>query len=553
MLLRNLLLALAMTPALLFLFQNCGKMSSKDLYKTQGSHQHQDLEDLESNEESNGVGLTFEEEQEALIDELEETDPIAPSLNIASDKSIMITDHNVLNTVNSRYEFAELLGRVSVFFENRRSKEKQIQPGEFVARIFETAYTDQKDHIAAPNKNKLGPDPMSDRLFNKVFKEWKSKNQLSSIKKPADLKGSPFRLLAIANLMDRAGDRDDRGLMDATKTPRSLGEMHFIYGYIDKEREKNQGSPYPQTWVISYRIPTLNVGQNLSLADLISQNNDWEEQMSLWASAWAELSKYALNDPIYLEKLKKIVDAIATPDNFMHVRSNTLIRSGEFELREWYVLQNQAFVLIPRKPRREIYKCFQESGLLKNWIEKYWVDGRNDLDEATIQLDKPMRRGHNGYTIPKQMIVFNGGDKSKEYVASCGLNKKDVPFGMYGLTGTNFGEDSNFVVPPFARANKDFIWRVKNLDESKRHAFAIRTCSGCHSSEGAANGFHIEPRMANQNSKLSPFLTGRGANTFSFNGKVYEYRELDKRKEWLKKAVFKEAQIFDSLFRMDEQ
>jgi hypothetical protein len=109
-------------------------------------------------------------------------------------------------------------------------------------------------------------------------------------------------------------------------------------------------------------------------------------------------------------------------------------------------------------------------------------------------------------------------------------------------------------VPPFARLKKNDVWEIGETTsrEQKRHAFAVRTCSGCHGPEAGIFGFHVSPRLQNQDAKLSDFMTGGAANITTKNGVVsYKYHELKNRKNWLQKALDKNAILFESLKRND--
>ena len=65
-----------------------------------------------------------------------------------------------------------------------------------------------------------------------------SATEMKNVDTPYKLRGAPFRLLSIVNLMNRAGDIDDRGLKPITVHPRSMGEIHLVFGYVDKKYEE---------------------------------------------------------------------------------------------------------------------------------------------------------------------------------------------------------------------------------------------------------------------------------------------------------------------------
>lgn len=86
-----------------------------------------------------------------------------------------------------------------------------------------------------------------------------------------------------------------------------------------------------------------------------------------------------------------------------------------------------------------------------------------------------------------------------------------------------------------------------------RHAFAMTTCTGCHSKEAGLFGFHVAPRMPNIPSTLSRFLLGGSTAVFQSNGVSYSYNELTRRKDFLQRASTKDSTLapYDGLWRSD--
>jgi hypothetical protein len=494
------------------------------------------------------------------------------SQTIKNKNSLLITDPTVLNALNSDLDLAFQLGLVSNFLASERARLKlpnpAITPGDFFQHPFTQAHKEQVDHSLLPPQLRLGGEPLQDRMMNKIFRDWKSANDLKKITNANQLKGSPFRLLAVANLMDQAGFFDDRGLPPITLNPRSLGEIHLVYGYVDEAYENTNKSPFPQTFVLTYRLPRLNqdgsVDNILTYESLIQPENKliWQNQMKQWAKLWIDLSSHGLKSAEFLAKLRNILSLSVRPNNFLNMRSNTKINDKEFEIREWYIVEMKS--LIPRKPKNEPYRCLDDSDFLASLINYYWDDSVRDLDRKTrAPLDEkgflPTKTGRNGYFVFRQLgdldehnasFLRSGKKPISTDVSTCKVGD-NYPFEMAAKADEKFGDGTIRPVAPFARYTSDFAWKVPKVYNNRRHQFAMRTCSGCHSKEGAAAGFHIENRLSTQESKLSPFLTGTGNNTFTYQGKTFTYNELQKRSEWLRKSFNKQAVLYESLNRND--
>jgi hypothetical protein len=468
---------------------------------------------------------------------------------IKIENSLMITRPSVLNGIQDKYDFGYLLGEVSESVKNQRNR--KVLPGEFVDNMFMDALREQQRHNDSANR--LGAKLGNDRNLSAVYRNWLDSSVLSKLDKPAKLRGGPFRLLAVVNLMDAAGTKDDRGLSEATKDPRALGEMHLVYGLIDRDHEKSTGRPFPQTFVLTYRLPVLEwsgngtglqLAKSPSLQTLMSGDVHWKNKMKLWADLWARLSEHPLNSPEFTNRLNGILSFIVRPENFLNARSNLNMGNGEFEIREWYMIQGNQ-MLIPKKPHNEPYRCLSGTRDLTKLVDYFWRPDYNDLDMTTYRPNLPLRSGNNGYSVFR-----DSGDGRKLYNGytswdGCGRQAANMPFEME----VDLPNDVKMVAP-FGRVKSGQVWELApGTPEVRRHAFAIRTCTGCHSDEGATNGFHIHPRLQGEESKLSPFLTGTGANTFTKGGTTYRYQILQHRKNWLVKSLNGTAELKQALLR----
>ncbi|MBX3018670.1 MAG: hypothetical protein KF767_12325 [Bdellovibrionaceae bacterium] len=492
-------------------------------------------------------------------------------------RSVLITDHRVLDKVQGRVDFAVKLGDFYHYVRDNLNtpddKMRAKRAGEFFARIFENAAEEQAAHAQVKDASlRVGDVPNADRRMDRIFTTWRSADTLYKQSRQ-ELQGSPFRLLAVANLMDQAGNIDDRGTTEPTQNARALGEVHLVYGFVDPTYEKN-GRVYPQTFVLSYRLPILEWrdgrleslkggNKDVDMDKLMKDDATWRWRLKWWARLWAGLSQYAPTSPEYQARLARILELAVQPENFMNIRSNTKINERSFEMREWYLL-NTNLQLIPRKPRAEPYRCLSGGKLLTKFVNSFWRADKGDLD--VFGYKKPAvgvaRRNSNGYTVYRDVAVpffenltnADGVKMGSDGVAAsfdgCGQNKNNMPYEMWS---DQQEEKSPRFTAPFATfRDEGQIWKLAaGAPEERRHAFAIRTCSGCHSQEGAAKGFHIFPRAQGADAQLSPFLTGRGANKFTHAGVTYKYTQLADRQKHLYRAFERQAELYEGLQRRD--
>jgi len=497
-------------------------------------------------------------------------------------QSLLIKHHPTLNQFNQDYNLAYNLALLNDWAK----EEKELRmadsvkswrltqtSGRFIEATFEAALKEQNEHSASPENQKLGKDHWQGRSVNKVFENWIPGSQLRAIDNKDWFKSGPFRLLAVVNRMDRAGDKDDRATGETASEPRALGELHLVYGLIDEGYEQSRGKAFPSTYVLAYRLPSIKWeggrlvrSDDFSQSELLQKPGAWSYKMKWWATLWKGLSDVSLADPRFAARLRNILDIAVHPSNFLSMRSNTKINEHEFELREWYMIQRSQ-TLIPRKPRNEPYKCLAETDLLTNIVNHYWNYDYNDLDVTTrdpstfIDSGRTVNSGKNGFFIARDnksnLPEFEGFDISTNNgLEGCGDTTDEMPFEMHSSGNNVVRGERLLLVAPFARVvPNQFVWNLQpGIPEERRHAFAMRTCSGCHSQEAASQGFHIFPRLENKPSELSGFLIGsRGDNKFVNDGRTYKYYELSRRKSWLQQAYNREAVLFESLKRAELQ
>ena len=506
-------------------------------------------------------------------------------------RSLLIRRPSVLSALDGRYDLGRLLGQVARF-ENRQANDRTRTVGQYVSQIFDNALRNQLQNDDDPNR--IGGSPFRNRYQDAVLRNWRtprgrglSEAELRAIDDPEQLRESTFRLLAVVDRLDLAGDFDERKTGVATDTPRYLGEVHLIYGLVDPGFEA-AGAPFPGTYVASYRLPVLARAADGGLRvdgdfdDSVFREGgaEWAGQIRKWARLWAGLAEVQIDTPEYRRRLRRILDLAVRPANFLSLKSNVRIRENEWELREWYVSRSGASrgtnpngQLIARKPRREPYRCLEGSDVLTGLVQHYWDPEHQDLDMSTRRPALPRGAVNDerraGYALfrdnrrPYMEDWVRTMPRNEYWTDECGARPADMPFGM--LTGATRNQppagdpdtDMLMFLAPFARVRgAGPVWELgPGADEAQRHAFAIRTCSGCHSQEAATQGFHVAPRMPGDRAELSAYLTGEGANVFrreTDEGPVeYRYQQLEVRRQWLNALLEGTAELYDSLRRSE--
>ncbi len=478
------------------------------------------------------------------------------ALTLRSNRSVLVTSPKGMKKVDAQLPLGLMLHRLAKaaqgWAKDAGAKMSNPQANDWVDAVFDAAAGEYDDHAGAPGAARLG--------LVQDANPWRRVQKLWPQLKQNDIGGGPFRLLAVVNRLDVSGDVDDRGIIDAAKDPRTIGEGRLIFGLVDDAMEKNEKRPYPMTFIIEFRLPALDAGYmpipGFDFRKALFDDGTRATQLERWGLLWRSLSQW---DPEtqtgqFSDRLWEIVSRFARPENFVALRANTELRGGgerEFELREWYMLKQDAWQLIPRKPRDEPYACGDGPDLAK-LVDFYWDGAHGDLDMA--RLSPQNTKDVDGYNIPRTVGEGPKGPNGliwgdpNQVMRGCPVDgKTPVKFEMPGDP-----TPSPRVTAPFGRAKEDRVWQLADTFEHRRHQFAIRTCTGCHSKEAGVFGFHVFPRMPGQESKLSPFLEG-GAK-FDHGGASYTYHELQNRKAWLDRISKKDptVKVFESLYRDDE-
>lgn len=360
----------------------------------------------------------------------------------------------------------------------------------------------------------------------------------------------PFRLLAVVNRMDLAGETDGRGLGPmgshlAEDQRKWFGEGRLVFGLTD-----GGDGARPMTFIVEYRLPALReVARDADSTTYAVQpacsvqipsgcfdhvsgpptNAEWIEGRARWARVWRELSgAYSMAE--YQARLRDIVRLFARPENFIALRSGENVRDApggadqsgidEFEYREFY--SNGGFGLARRHNRREALFCVGGSQLLR--------------DVVVEEYDAAMTTPRYDYKLGSQTFEpRDSGQREVDLVDACA----GVPFGAPD------GSGGMSMRSAFSRFQPSQLWpafptwnTLRGADddaatnEAYRHTMAFNTCSGCHSAETGTSGFHVAPRAAGADSVVSPFLDGTDHTVqVVVSGQTYEYtyNELGRR------------------------
>ena len=480
-------------------------------------------------------------------------------------KSALITNRNGFSKVEANIS----LGDIITDLANTDFASHGDNPGVYGHVMFRTARRQFNEHARAPAAGRLGVVNRNNP-WQHVLDLWPAVkgNQ-------ASIGNGPFRLLAVVGRLDLAGDFDVRSSHRVTDEVRAIGEGRLIWGLVDDSPGWEGGAtpkPYPMTIITEFRLPPLgpryNVYRRNTQTDIMRSDWQWRTQMQRWGQLWRELSRYGHNSQAYKDLLWDIVSRYATPENLIAIRANVELSrdddpsNDEFELRGWY--RQRAGNILPRRLRDEIFPCLTGSGEFRDFLEQYWVASRADLDMNKFDPTRPTRFGVLGYRIPRHgdsqlaggtnmpdlLTLFPGhtcptdatGDRGTLFQMWTSANP---PQNTYDINGFN---------PPFARVRRNDV-HGGHPQEDRRHAFAIRTCSGCHGSEAGIFGFHVFPRLAGANSAVSTFVQNNGPHTieFSHGGNHYNYSAGSDRKDWIDRAADRDPTMVpgESLYRDD--
>ena len=364
--------------------------------------------------------------------------------------------------------------------------------------------------------------------------------------------------------MDLAGDFDTRSSHSTIDEVRAMGEGRLIWGLVDNDAAWEGGSnpkPYPMAIITEFRLPTLgpsyNVYPAVTQTDAMSSDWQWRTQMERWGQLWRELSRYSHNSQDYKDLLWDIVFRFAKPENLVAIRANVELSqdsdpsNDEYELREWY--RQRDGNMLPRRLREEIYPCphrlervqrhsSTSSGSAprptSTWTSSTPPTPRRPGCSATAfpatvtstiaDLDIDNMPDDADADFPGHTCPTDSSTNGEQGTMFDMWTSANPPQNTYSINGFN---------PPFARVRENDV-HGGHPWENRRHAYAIRTCSGCHGKEAGVFGFHVAPRLAGENSALSTFIQGNGSTVeFSHGGNDYAYSAGKDREVWIDRAA----------------
>jgi len=450
-------------------------------------------------------------------------------------RGFVITDPVVLGKVAADFKVGPLLEAVRRYLNEERKKypeQNWHDPKDFAISPFSIASGDVDNHNALKD---------SDPVYAKIGVTKKIVNTFSTAILPPgvydpDTGKEPFRLIAVVNRLDLAGDFDTRGGGVLAGAERKwFGEGRLIYT-LD-----GPTGPLPMTISLEYRLPALMTGADgkpvvnpdYDYTEGPADANAWREGRKLWALEWQSLAAMDPTTTAYYKKLRNLMSRFAYGIEYdatqfgstLLARNHLAMRTGEqvrdqktnlltteFEYREFYL--NGTWMLSTRKLRREPAFCANPSPLLVNRLNDEWWNTQMSWR----------------YTLGARTLDYKLGEVD-QLRASCG-NK--LPYGAKD-------DDSNDVElrAKFARFTPTpptTIWRPAFTDatdviEQKSHSFAAGTCSGCHGNETGTGGFHIAPAASGASAPLSKFL--KSATSASPRGVMQYYDEPTRRMDLL--------------------
>jgi hypothetical protein len=432
------------------------------------------------------------------------------------ERSFVITDRQVLDALAPDFKVGSLLYAVSRHLnklaeEHPEWHKEKHDAKAFALQPFRVAGRDTDAHNALsnddPDQGKVGTVPVIYNTFNKVI--------LADGAFDPDRGVEPFRLIAVVNRLDLAGDFDMRaGGELGGKERRWFGEARLIFSVNGTLAD---GSPRPMTVSAEYRLPALkrnadgSVGldNDFVFADGPADEADWRQRRQLWAKTWQDLSAYAPGTPEYLSRLRTILswvaygvpydlDQIKNSTNAQHnlaFRTGEKVRVGltdgsegsvtdEFEYREFYL--GDSWFLTTRKLRREPFACAAKSATLAKRIADDWWESTQSMSWRYILGNRNLE-----------------DEEIADLKAVCGK----LPYGQVDDPDSDGNTDTQLRAK-FGRFKATSVWRTrKSVTEPQVHSFALGTCSGCHSGETGTQGFHIGPSPVGQPAVLSAFLS----------------------------------------------
>lgn len=388
------------------------------------------------------------------------------ALGIDFRKELVITDLSVVEdpqrtTGKGPWTFAYLIEQMA----NGRDTDR------FVRDWLETWMRDQTlngDNVLARQKIKeLILDPWPKRSDGRL-----------------DLEQAPFRLLAITNRLD-------------VRREGNIGEGRFVFGVIDRHAVPPSAEAVPFTVIFEYGItmemgnPSYKVGQGK--ADKDQQRVD---AIKKWAQQWHNLGKVPYG-PGFNAQLQRITDTFAKAGADRSKPNGSALnqlRTNEIQLGLMEAFSPEG---VPQLPLNQI----------KPWeMREFHVGPSGQLVPVPVAVTPKLALNNSS-----DLATFI--NQNEEAILQ---DRHVMPASM--LAGVSLVPGAFDI--PGVNSDPPIVWNAPGITNPEaRFKFAQNTCSGCHLIE---SGFekdggafvpgkaflHVRPRLAGQESELSPFLRG---------------------------------------------
>jgi hypothetical protein len=268
---------------------------------------------------------------------------------------------------------------------------------------------------------------------------------------------APFRLLAIVNRIDLAG-------LQGPYVDAPLGEGRMIFGFLD-----SAGKPLQATISFEYQFSPVAGKQALE-----------------WANMWHHLSSAELRaaPAMYNQALQDITDLFVNQytnllgpnrgSSLIRVRTNesAFMADGSWDMREFN---------------------FQDASGMKC--------------DRTSQPDCQLRLRTLAATPD---LSYNNSPLLAAWVSDNALlirQQQHIVSSNFMFMGqTAWLAAGNAVVSGNVNSGT-WVYPGAGSDPELRHLFSSATCNGCHYGDTNTYNFHIRPRLAQESSQLSPYLT----------------------------------------------
>ncbi len=325
-----------------------------------------------------------------------------------------------------------------------------------------------------------------------------------------DLTQAPFRLLAITNRLD-------------LRNVGHIGEGRFVFGVIDRAAPPPV-DVVPFTVIFEYGI-TLKMGDpEFDYDDLKPGNDNADDRMKAvraWAAQWHALSKLSYG-PQFNAALQQITDTFARAGADPRKPNGSALnqlRTNEIQL------SLEEFTFGPGGPSIPFDQ-------IKPWEMRGFQVTSSGLKPVPVALT-PRRNLNNSAQL---------ADYINKNAKSILRDRHVVPDSMLAGSSLVPGAFNSTAAP----IDPPIIWNAPGIrNPEARFKFAQNTCSGCHLIESgfeqdSGGAFipgkaflHVRPRLAGQESGLSPFMTGVTTKD-AVTGKPRTLNDIDRRMDDMK-------------------